>query len=256
VVVPWTLLVTPQNDRVWSADQTVSPSIEMVGETAMIRGLRDCDYRSTEDFTVQYRDDAYTLDSVNSVWFVVEPFSPNSPIAHTFLSFGFDDGRYLAVSVEIRKEVGESYSPLAGIFRRYELMYVIGDEADLIELRAVHRRDDVFLYPVRATRTQARDLFADVLRRAEDLRQHPEFYHSLTNTCTTNIVDHVERMRDVGIGFRLAIVFPGYADQLAYDLGLLATDLPFADCRRRYRIDPAAAAIADRNEFSRRIRQP
>ena len=47
----------------------------------------------------------------------------------------------MAVSVEIRKEKGESFSPWRGLLREYELMYVVGDERDVIRLRTNYRRD-------------------------------------------------------------------------------------------------------------------
>ena len=51
------------------------------------------------------------------------------------VSFGFAGKDYLAVSIETRKEKGESYSTLAGFFRQYELYYVVADERDVIGVR-------------------------------------------------------------------------------------------------------------------------
>ena len=69
-------------------------------------------------------------------------------MAHTLVSFGFDDGQYLAVSVEARRQDWQSYSPLWGLFRSYELMFVLGDERDLVRLRTNIRRERVYLYRV------------------------------------------------------------------------------------------------------------
>ena len=55
--------------------------------------------------------------------------------AHAFVSFGFDDGGYVAISVEARREAGETYSPARGLMKQFEIMYVVGDERDLIGLR-------------------------------------------------------------------------------------------------------------------------
>jgi hypothetical protein len=70
-------------------------------------------------------------------------------------------------------------------------MYVIGDERDLVKLRTNYRRDRVYLYPIRTTRERKVTMFLSMLRRANLLRAHPEFYNTLTNTCTTNLVEHV-----------------------------------------------------------------
>jgi len=255
ILVAWHLLVRPSGARAWSSDQAVMPAVRRMGDQVVVSGVRDCRYRSVDDYDVVLTERTYDLTTVTSAWFVVEPFSAGSLAAHTFLSFGFADGRFLAISVEIRREQGEHYSPLAGMFRRYELMYVIADERDLIGLRAVHRRDPVHLYPVRAEPHQIRDLLADLLNRAERLRSEPEFYNTLTNTCTTNLVDHVDRQWPGRVPLSLWVWLPGRSDRLAYDLGLIATDQPFDQVRERHRIDDRVRQVIDAADFSAAIRK-
>jgi hypothetical protein len=67
------------------------------------------------------------------------PFNDNRALAHTMLSFGFEDGDYLGVSVEVRLEKGETYRPTLGLFGQFELIYVIADERDLIRVRTEYR---------------------------------------------------------------------------------------------------------------------
>ena len=172
------------------------------------------------------------------------------------MSFGLDDGRYLAVSVEARRERGESYSLVGGLTRRFEVTYVIGTESDLIGLRAL-RGDTLYLYPSHATPAQAQALLADMLRRADELRSRPEFYHTLANNCATNLRDHVNRVVAEPLPYGWGMIFPGYSDELALERGLLATDLPLEQARATYRVDERArAALADQTvDFSKRIRQ-
>jgi len=174
--------------------------------------------------------------------------------AHTFLSFGFDDGQYLSISVEIRKEIGESFSPWLGLLRQYELTYTVGDERDLIGLRAIHRRDPVYLYPMRASPAHRRALLLDMLERANALAAEPEFYNTLTNTCTSNIVDHIEKIAPGSMPFSLKTLLPAYADDLAFDLGLIDTTLPREQYREAYRIDDLAIAHGGGEGFSAAIR--
>ena len=146
-------------------------------------------------FTPAYDDRAYDLDKLESVWFIVTPFSTHwrGP-AHTFVSFGFSDSQYVAISVEARREPGESYGPLTGLFKQFELIYVIGDERDLIGSRAAYGGYDVYLYPIRTTRERIRALFLEMLARSNALATQPEFYNTLTNNCTSNVVDHVNHI--------------------------------------------------------------
>ena len=174
--------------------------------------------------------------------------------AHTFLSFGFAGGAYVAISVEIRKEQGESFSPLGGLLRQYELIYVVGDERDLIGLRANHRHDDVYLYPIRTSKEKIRTLFVAMLERANQLAAHPEFYNTLTNTCTSNIVDHIDVITPGRIPFSYKTILPAYADDLAFDLGLIDTDSPRDQYRAAHRINDLAALHADAANFSEAIR--
>jgi hypothetical protein len=96
-------------------------------------------------------------------------------IAHVFLSFGFGDD-HVAVSVEARKERGEGYSSIQSFFKRYELIYVVGDERDLIRVRTNYRHDpseDVYLYRVRGPLENARRLFLEYVRAINALRERP-----------------------------------------------------------------------------------
>lgn len=245
----------PSNDRAWTRDQERLAWAEIEGRRVRVHNVRNAHYRSADDFDVFWEERSYDLDRLQSAWFVVEPFSDWKGPAHTLMSFGFAGDQYLAISVEIRKEPGESFSPWQGLARQYEVMYVIGDERDLIQLRSNHRRDPVYLYPVRAPRERIEQMFVSMLRRANHLRQQPEHYNSLTNTCTTNIVRHVNELVPGKVPLSYKVVLPGYSDELAYDLGLIDTDLPFPEAKRHFRIDDDALRAGDSPDFSRRIRQ-
>lgn len=247
--------IRPSNDRNWSPDQKVLARASVAGDLVTIRNVRNFAYRAQGDYTPAWYDRTYDLTKLDSVWFAVEPFGEREGPAHTFLSFGFGPDEFVAVSVEIRKEVGESFSPWKGLLRQYEIMYVIGDERDLVKLRSNHRKDDVYLYPVRTTRAKMRELFLSMLQRANELAEKPEFYNTLTNTCTTNIVRHVNMVAEGRVPFRMAILLPGYSDRLAYELGLIDTALPFLEAKQRFHINERALRFADDPAFSRRIRE-
>lgn len=247
--------VRPSNTRDWNLDQAVLAEAQFNGDFVTIRNIRNFAYRSETDFTPAYYDRTYDLRTLESVWFIVEPFGSWKGPAHTFLSFGFAGGDYLGISVEIRKEKGETFSPTMGLLRQYEVMYVVGDERDLVKLRSNYRRDKVYVYPMRATREKARELLVGMLERANALREEPEFYNTLTNTCTTNIVRHVNAIAPKRVPLRLAILFPGYSDRLAWDLGLIDSQHSFEEAKRRFYVNERALRFADDPEFSRRIRE-
>ena len=87
--------------------------------------------------------------------------------------------------------MGEPYSTVLGFFRRYELVYVVADERDLIGVRTNVRADppeDVYLYHVKAPQEAVRRLFLEYLHQINELRTQPEFYNTATTNCTTMVV--------------------------------------------------------------------
>jgi hypothetical protein len=248
----------PSLDRRWTVDNARIPEAQFDGRVATVRNVRDFDWRTNTEFTERWDTRQYDLERLESVWFMVVPFGDFRGPAHTFLSFGFADStrgtQYVAISVELRKEIGETYHPVRGLFREYELAYVVGDERDLVRVRSNVRRDSVYLYRVQTTPEQGRTLFRAMLERADRQRTAPEFYNTLTNSCTSNIVDHVNAIAPHSVPFSYKLLLPAFADELAYDLGLLDTSKPFAELKRNAYINDVAMAAADDPDFSAKIR--
>lgn len=247
-------VVQPSNNRDWAVDQAVLPSAEIRPPYVTIHDIRNFSYQSTDRYTPAYYDRTFDLRKLDSVWFVVEPFGQPGA-AHTFVSFGFGGNEFVAISIEIRKEKGESFSALKGLLRQYELMYVIGDERDLIRLRTNYRRDPVYLYRIQATPEKIEEMFLSMLARANALREHPEFYNTLTNTCTTNLVRHVNAIANDRVPYDPAVLLPSSSDRLAYDLGLIDHTFTFAETRKRAWINEKAESAADDADFSQKIRE-
>ena len=248
-------LMRASNTREWVPDQSVLSYAEIREPLVTVHNVRNCDYRTEKDFTVQHYDKTVDLRELDSVYFIVVPFPDMPSLAHTMLSFGFANRDYLGVSVEVRREKGETYNPLRGMFNQYEIMYVVADERDLIGLRSNLRLNDVFVYRAKATPEQAKTLFLDMMQRANKLAKQPEFYNTLTNNCTTNIVQHVNHLAPHKVPLDYRVLLPGYSDRLAYDLGLLDTPLPYEQAREQARITQLAYLYRDSPSFSQEIRR-
>ncbi|PIR86806.1 MAG: hypothetical protein COU11_03825 [Candidatus Harrisonbacteria bacterium CG10_big_fil_rev_8_21_14_0_10_49_15] len=248
----------PSLTRDWAPDQAVLATVEFSagGDLVQITNIRNIDYRSTTDYDIRYYDKTYDLSKLESVWYMVEPFAGyGAGAAHTLVSFGFEGGDYVAISAEIRKEKGEAFSAVKGLLRQYELVYVIADEQDVIKLRSNYRKDDVFLYPVITSKENMRKLFVSMLERANELATKPEFYNTLTSTCTTNIVSHVNEIVPGRIPFSLKVLMPAYSDELAHDIGLIDNSVSLEELRQKYRINERAEQYADAPDWSVKIRQ-
>src|SRR3989344_8388295 len=250
------LLTKPSNDRDWNEDQQILPYSEIKDNKVAIHNIRNFTYASTTSFVKNYYDKTFDLDKIKNVWYVVEPFSGIPGSAHAFLSFEFEGDEFLSISIEIRKQKGQAYHPIKGLFNQYELMYVIADEKDVIKLRSNYRKDLVYVYPAKTTKEKVQKLFLSMIERANRLKENPEFYNTVLNTCTTNIAKHVNSISPKRIPvFSLEILFPENSDKLAYDLGLIDTNLPFEKARERYFINDRALKYADSPDFSVKIRE-
>lgn len=242
-------------ERLWRPDLAVMPFIEFQDEDILIKHVRNCRYRTETDYDVRHYDLHFALDDVRTLDFIIVPFNNNSLLAHTMFSFGLVDGRHFIVSVEARLDQGDSYSPIRGITNKFQLMYVIGDERDLILLRTDVRKVEVLLYPARATPDRVQDLLVDMLERANKLQRSPEYYDTINNNCTTNLVDHINKLRPGRIPRDLRVLLPGHSDRLAYELGLLDVVEPFAIARQNARITDLAQLYRDSSDFSAKIRR-
>lgn len=247
--------IRPSSDRQWIPEQAEMASATFTADTVAIRNIRNFTYTARGEFQPAYADRTYDLNALTSVWYVLTPFSRNwrGP-AHSFVSFGFSDGEYVAISVEARRQPGEVYDAVKGLFKRFELIYVVGDERDLIGQRAAFGSDPVHLYPVRTTPEKMRALFVGMLERANQLREQPEFYNTLTNNCTSNVVAHVNRITPRKVPSGLKTILPGYTDEVALRLGLIDTELDIARAREQYRINDRARRFIGDPAFSARIR--
>ena len=252
IVVAWYFSLRPSHDRQWSPAVAVMPRASLDGDRVRFTGVRNFDYRSKDDFTVRYEEREVLLSHLTSVDFFVSYWMPG-PVAHTFVSFNFDNAPPVCVSIETRTEVGEGFSPVASLFRQFELIYVVGEERDIVGVRTNFRHEDVFLYRLQVSPVSARGLFLVYLRRINDLADRPEFYHLLNSSCTVNIVRYARAVGKVG-GFDIRYYLNGFVDSWLYSLGYLDTSLPFYELRQRSHINAAANAAGDSPDFSERIR--
>lgn len=245
----------PSNDRVWLSDVAVLPFATIEGDLYTVHNIRNFDYRTETDFTPQYYDKTFDVQKLSSVDLVTSYWG-SPKIAHVFVSFGFEGGDHLAISIETRKEEGEGYSTIKGFFKQYELYYVVADERDVIRLRTNVRKDpseDVYLYQLRAPIENGRRVFIDYMNSINRLKDEPEFYNTLTTNCTTSIWMHSE-INPNHVPLSWKILLSGYVPDYLYDLGRLDTSVPFEELKKRSHINARAHEAHDAADFSQRIR--
>ena len=252
-VALWWSSIPPSNSRDWTPDVARTARATFDGNRVTIQNVRNFNYRSENDYDQRWETRTYDLDRIQGVDLFISFWGPTE-IAHTIVSWDFNDGQHLAISIETRKEKGESYSALRGFFRQYELYYVVADERDLVGLRTNHRGEQVYLYRIRVPPAQARALLVDYLDEVNSLADHPEWYNALTQNCTTTIRGHTQHIGAAG-SFDWRLLANGHLDELLYERGQIDNSLPFADLKLRSNITDKAKAADDSADFSAKIRQ-
>jgi hypothetical protein len=252
VVALWWSSIQPRNDRDWMTDVDRPATATFDGDLVTIRNVRNFDYRTETDFTERWEERTYDLSKVRGFDMFLSYWG--SPmIAHTIASWEFEDGEPLAISIETRKEKGESYSAVLGFFRQYELYYVVADERDVVRLRTNYRGEDVYLYRLRMPVQRARALLVDYLEEVNRLAVRPRWYNALTHNCTTTIRRHAQHVAPRN-PFNWRILVNGYLDELGYMRGSVDTSMPFPELRRRSDVTERAKAADTAADFSERIR--
>lgn len=256
LLVLWWSMIPASNDREWLGELSRSTRAEVDGDMVTLTNLRNYDWTDANHFREpRYYDETFDLSKIEEVDLVLCYWDEMRAIGHTIISFGFSDGKRVAASIEIRREEGESYDTLKGLFKQFELFYVVGSELDIIKVRTNRRGEEVYLYPTLATPEQARALFLDYVARINELAENPEYYHTIFNNCTTNIVDHVNRIMPDPISDWEKILLNGYSDEVAYQMGWLGDASSYSELRKQHYISERAKAAEDDPNFSVRIRE-
>jgi hypothetical protein len=252
LVLGWWLSIEARNDREWLPEVSRLPTVRVEGQRLTVANLRNFEYRTESDFTPRWEERTYDLARVTGMDLAVCDWGAKL-IVHTMVSWEFEGGEHLVVSIETRKEVGEGYSALRGFFRQFELYYVVGDERDLIGQRTGVRAERVRLYRLDASPDEARAMLLAYAERINDLVEEPAWYNAFNHNCTTSIRLHAV---DLGIErpWDWRILVNGRGEELLYSRAMVNTSLPFEELRAQSDVTEAARAAGARQDFSALIR--
>ncbi len=259
VVFIWQLTKKVPLQGDWKEHLDIISNAEFDGDFVTVKNVRNYRYGPTEaDMHPAYYDRKYDLREIKKVWYVTEPFNENKVAGHTFVSFEFNNGDFLAISIEARKTNDQTYSIWKGALRTYPLVYIAADERDVILLRANLRKDKVYVYPVKLQDPKnARLILVDILTTMNELvTTKPAWYNTLFSNCTSSIAKHVNNLTPGRISpFSWQLWLTASADELALKHGLLDTDLPIEKAREKYNINEASEKAGDVPSYSQDIRK-
>jgi len=245
----------PSNQRQWTLEHAVLPCAHFENGQVSVRNVRDFRHESEDYMIPGYHDVTIDLEQVATVDLFLCYFDkPQSPFAHSMLSFGTHTDKYLLLSIEGRRETGEDYSLRTAACRELELIYVFAEERDVIDQRAVVRGETVRRYPLNVSPNQARALLVTLLCDANRLHSEPRFYRLLKDNCTSNLVQPSGTALGGPLQQAWVATFPGCADRTLRRLGIIDDYLPLRDQRAAVEINRSAKLYRGAEQYSLLIR--
>ena len=232
-----------RNDRDWAPDNAQLARFDITDDLVILHNRRDFTWRTTRDFDENW--DSWTFDpkDLKGIWYVVAYFHKIRGMAHTMVGFEFSDNRFLMASFEVRRQKGQKFHPWTAMWNEFELILVWATERDLLGVRTNGRGNDVYLFPCDVLPHKQTALLQAMMQRTNQLAEHPEWYNTMTSTCTTSITKIVNRVTPGRVPFTWRAYLPGYSPWTAWKRGILTK-------RGTFNETVAAAAISEKAKAS------
>jgi hypothetical protein len=253
LVLGWWLTLQPTSDADWQPDVAQLARAEINGDVITFHNVRNCDYRSENDYTPRWETRTVRLSQLTGIDMAIDYWG--SPyMAHPIVSFQFADAPPLCFSIETRKKKGQGYSAIGGLYRQFELIYIVADERDVIRLRTNYRKgEDIYLYRLVIKPEKARERFLEYVNALNRIHDEPRWYNAITTNCTTAIRSQHPPGERLPWDWRILV--NGKGDEMLYERKAIRTDgLPFDELKRRVHINAAAREANDAPDFSKIIR--
>jgi hypothetical protein len=251
----WLIAQRPSHNRNWEVGQEKLPQIIFEDDNITINNFRNFLWKKDKEVEKIYETRKFKLSEINSVDVVISHFDKNEGLAHIFLSFGTSDGEHIIVSMETRRELGEEFSPLLGLLRQFEIIYVVGSERDVIGLRTdVREGERVYLYQTIASPEKSQQLFMKLAEEINSIFAKPKIYNTLTHNCTNEISRRVESISDLDFPLSWKTIMPGYFDEILYEMKIISHNKPFEEVKKEHLIDNTKVNYLD-EDYSKQLRE-
>lgn len=227
VVVLVVSLRQPSLSRAWDEDVRTLAGVEILSDEAVtLTRIRDWSYTIGSVSSKDYLDATFDPNDIVAIWMYEQQLSTSGLIAHTFLVFEFDESyereRYLGLSVETRREQGETYSVIRGALRAFEITHIWATEKDLVTRRVQYLDYPLTRYRLEIPAQFRSRIFLKFVKETQSLASVPRWYNTASNNCTSSLIQYVNESEPGAIPFHYSYVLTGKVDEYLEQLGYKA----------------------------------
>ncbi len=250
----WWNAIPASNSRDWADEVAHIVAGVVNGPEVTLANVRNFDWRTSTDYTARWENRTYDLDKLASVDLLLSYWS-SPAIAHTLVSFGFEDGQFVTFSVEIRKERTESFSEIGGFFKQFEMSVIAADERDIVRVRTNVRKEDVYLYRLNIPKPAMRSLFLSYVDIANGLNETPQYYNTITANCTTIVFAMINHIASGALPLDYRLILSGYLPSYIIGVNGFTPGFTLEQLESGGAISKRAQAADNAPDFSNRIRE-
>ena len=222
----WFATRPPSLDREWDEDvRVLTPVDQRPDGVVRLGAVRDWAYTEAEVVSKSYVPVDYDVRDLEGLWLYEQDIGLDGLIAHTFLVFQFSeeygDTRWLGLSVETRRELGEKYSIVRGVLHGFELTHIWATERDLVRRRVEYLDYPLTRYRIDIPVEYVRLLFQQMTAETHALATHPRWYNTVRTNCTSSLIAYVNEVEPGAIPRHYSSILTGRADDHLASLGYL-----------------------------------